>query len=202
MPQAHPNPRKSRVESLGPGGRGDAAQRRDGIGYALDMTPEALQRLLDYHYWARDRLLDAVESLTPDQFRRDLGNSFGSVRDTLVHMVSAEWAWCSRWEGEHPSGHLEVTDFETVQAIRSRWATEEARVRRYVDRLGPDGINRVLGYAHFNGATLESVFWQMLQHVVNHATFPRGQVTTMLRQLGVRAPRSQDMIVFYRDVRP
>lgn len=165
------------------------------------MTPEALQRLLDYHYWARDRLLDAVESLTPDQFRRDLGNSFGSVRDTLVHMVSAEWTWCSRWEGEHPSGHLEVTDFGTVQDIRSRWATEEARVRRYVDRLGPDGINRVLGYAHFNGAPLESVFWQMLQHVVNHATFHRGQVTTMLRQLGVRSPRSQDMIVFYRDVR-
>ena len=166
------------------------------------MTPQALLDLLDYHYWARDRLLDAVEQLTPVQFRQDLGNSFGSIRDTLVHILSAEWAWCSRWEGESPNGHLASADFLTAQDIRARWVQQEARIRAFVERLGPDGINRVIQYAHFSGASIESVFWHMLQHVVNHASFHRGQVTTMLRQHGARAPRSQDLIAFYRQSHP
>ena len=128
------------------------------------MTPEALNALLDFHYWARDRLLNAVDRLTPEQFRRDLGSSFGSVRDTLVHLVSAEWAWCSRWQGEPPTGHLTAADFETASDVRARWSKEEARVRACVERLGPEGLNRVLEYATFGGAPMRSVFWHTLQH--------------------------------------
>ena len=65
-----------------------------------------LQTLLDYHYWARDRVLDAAEKLTPEQFTRDLGSSFKSVRDTLVHTYAAEWAWHSRWHGVSPTSLL------------------------------------------------------------------------------------------------
>ena len=56
--------------------------------------------LLDYHYWARDRLLEAVGRLSTQQYTQDLGNSFPSVRDTLVHIYSAEWAGNSRWQGK------------------------------------------------------------------------------------------------------
>ena len=57
----------------------------------------------------------------------------------------------------------------------------------------------MLRYRTFNGEEMESAFSQMLQHVVNHATYHRGQVTTMLRQLGAPAPKSQDLIRFYRE---
>ena len=162
------------------------------------MNYETLMALLDYHYWARDRLLDAVDGLGAEEFHRDLGNSFGSVRDTLVHLVSAEWIWCSRWEGQGPSVHLAVEDFGAVQDVRARWNEEERRVRGFVDRLGPDGMDDVIEYAH-GGGLLRGVFWQMLQHVVNHASYHRGQVTTMLRQLGAEPPPSQDLITFYRE---
>ena len=163
------------------------------------MTHKELTVLLDYHYWARDRLLDAVGRLSTDECRRDLGSSFGSVRDTLVHVVSAEWVWCSRWEGQGPSGHLAAEDFATVRDVRARWNEEERRVRGFVNRLRPDGVDRVLEYAHFGGGSMRGVFWQMLQHVVNHASYHRGQVTTMLRQLGAAPPESQDLITFYRE---
>ena len=68
------------------------------------MTPSDLRTLLDYHYWARDRVLDAAALLTPEQFTKDLGSSFTSVRDTLAHTYSAEWAWYSRWQGHSPAG--------------------------------------------------------------------------------------------------
>ena len=57
------------------------------------MTAQDARLLVDYHYWARDRLLQAVEPLTPEQYTRDMGNSFRSVRDTVVHIYSGEWVW-------------------------------------------------------------------------------------------------------------
>ena len=163
------------------------------------MSYEALLTLLDYHYWARDRMLEAVARIPPLAFHRDLGNSFGSIRGTLVHLVSAEWIWCSRWEGQGPSAHLAPEDFGTVQDIRVRWEEEEARIRGFVHGLGADGIRREFEYGPLEGGSTRSVFWQMLQHVVNHASYHRGQVTTMLRQLGAEPPPSQDLIMFYRE---
>jgi len=55
-----------------------------------------LNTWLDYHYWARDRLLDAIEPLTAEQWRRDLGGSFKSIHETVAHIYAAEWAWLRR----------------------------------------------------------------------------------------------------------
>jgi len=63
------------------------------------MTLTDLQTLVDYHYWARDRLLDAIEPLTAEQWRRDLGSSFKSIHETVAHIYAAEWAWHQRWQG-------------------------------------------------------------------------------------------------------
>ncbi len=71
-------------------------------------------------------------------------------------------------------------------------------MRTFVARLASDELNRVIEYAMFGGAPARSVCWHTLQHVVNHATYHRGQVTAMLRQLGAEPPRNQDLITFYR----
>ena len=100
------------------------------------MTPESLRALLDYHYWSRDRLLGAVERIAPEQFRQNLASSSGSIRDTLVHVVSAESLWRSRWQGDCPGRLLNVTDFQTVHDSRALWG-EEARLRESVYNLVP-----------------------------------------------------------------
>ncbi len=158
-----------------------------------------LTTLLDYHYWARDRLLDAVARLTPEQFNRDLGSSFKSVRDTLVHIYAAEWAWYSRWRGTSPTALLTSEPFPDVESLRRAWAENEANVRAFTASLGDAGIDRVIAYKLLSGAEGASPFWQMLQHVVNHASYHRGQITTMLRQLGAEPARSMDLIAFYRE---
>jgi len=158
-----------------------------------------LQTLLDYHYWARDRVLDAVEKLTPDQFTRDLGSSFKSVRDTLAHTYAAEWAWHSRWRGVSPTSLLPPEDFPDVETIRSRWTELEKSVRGFLADLGDPGITRVIEFKLLSGQPGANPFWQMLQHMVNHASYHRGQVTTMLRQLGAAPAKSMDMIGFYRE---
>jgi len=162
------------------------------------MNLDDVQTLVDYHYWARDRILDAAGGLTPDQFTRDLGSSFASVHKTLAHTYSAEWAWCSRWNGVSPSGHVPPETLGDVATLRAKWSALENDVRAVVERMGRHGLDSVIDYKMFNGESRSSVFWQMLQHVVNHASYHRGQVTTMIRQLGATPPQSMDLITFYR----
>jgi len=157
-----------------------------------------LLTLLDYHYWARDRLLAALAPLTPEQFNRDLGSSFKSIRETVVHTYAAEWAWHSRWQGQSPTTLMTSEAFPDVAAIQSAWADHEKKMRAFLERLGEDDVARVIDYKLLSGQPGSSPFWQMLQHVVNHASYHRGQVTTMLRQLGATPAKPMDMIAFYR----
>ena len=163
------------------------------------MTPQELQTLVDYHYWARDRMLAAAEPLTSDQFTRDLGNSFRSVRDTLSHLHGAEWIWFSRFQGTSPASALPHERFPDLAAVRAAWAETEAGVRAFVNGLDQSGVERVIEYRLLSGQPGASRTWQIVQHVVNHATYHRGQVTTMLRQLGAAPPQSLDLITFYRE---
>jgi uncharacterized damage-inducible protein DinB len=164
------------------------------------MNLEELQTLVDFNYWARDRMLEAVAPLTPEEFTRNLGNSFPSIRDTLVHLYGAEWVWRSRWEGMSPESLPEPGGFPDLASIRSAWSDEERRVRAVVDRLGEEGIHRPVEYRrNADGPIQAQLFWHMLQHVVNHGSYHRGQVTTLLRQLGAAPPKSTDLIAFYRE---
>ena len=163
------------------------------------MTTADAQQLIDYHYWARDRVLDAVAVLTPEQFMQDLKSSFKSVRDTCVHTYSAEWIWHSRWNGVSPSVAIPFDRFPDVAALRAAWVDLETHVRSLIGELGEAGLTRDLDYRLLNGTPGRSSIAQMLQHVVNHGTYHRGQVTTMLRQLGVPAPKSTDLIAYYRE---
>jgi uncharacterized damage-inducible protein DinB len=162
------------------------------------MNLQDLNTLLDYHYWARDRMFDALESLTPEQATRDMGGSFRSIRDTVTHLYAAEWAWYSRWLGAPPTALLPADTFADLAAVRRAWAELETKLRAFVAELGEGGVARVFEYKLLSGQPGASPFWQMLQHVVNHASYHRGQVTTMLRQLGAQPPKSLDMIAFYR----
>jgi uncharacterized damage-inducible protein DinB len=162
------------------------------------MTLQDVQALVDYHYWARDRLLKAVEPLTPEQFTKELGNSFSSIRDTLVHLCGADWIWVSRWEGVSPGALPGTSGFDDLPSVRAAWAEQERRIRTLIDRLGEEGIQGTFSYMR-NGQPHANVFWQMLQHLVNHGSYHRGQVTTMLRQLGAAPAESMDLITFYRE---
>ena len=162
------------------------------------MNLSDLETLAEFHYWATRRVLDAVEPLTPEQFTRDLGNSFPSVRDTLAHIYGGDWIWCSRWEGESPSALPDASSFPDLASIRTAWDEHEPALRAILKRFGERGIDQLVEYTR-NGVRQAQPFSQTFQHLMNHGTYHRGQVITMLRQLGIKAVPSTDLIAFYRE---
>jgi uncharacterized damage-inducible protein DinB len=165
------------------------------------MTVDDVRTLLDYHYWARDRMLAALDPLTAEQYTRDLGSSFPSIRDTAVHTYAAEWAWCSRWQGESPTALIKAETIPDPAALRQKWQALEEQVRAFQERMGEQGLHRVIEYKLLSGDAGASPFSQMVQHVVNHASYHRGQITTMLRQIGAAPGKPMDLIAFYRTKR-
>jgi uncharacterized damage-inducible protein DinB len=163
------------------------------------MNPEYLRQLVDFHYWSRDRVLLAVASLSKEQYERPMGNSFPSVRDTLNHLYQAEWVWYSRWNGVSPSEFPPSEGLPDLAALRDRWNGLERNVRAFLDTSGDTDLNRVIEYRLISGKTGASPLWQMVAHLVNHATYHRGQVTTLLRQLDATPAMSTDMITFFRE---
>jgi uncharacterized damage-inducible protein DinB len=162
------------------------------------MTGSDIRTLLDYHYWARDRVLDAVAKLSSDAFLQPRGSSFSSIRDTLAHTYLAEWAWYSRWQGESPASFPPFDQFADADSLRRAWRELEQKVRAFVDPMSDEELRRLVGYRLMNGTEGASMMWHMVQHVVNHASYHRGQVTTMLRQAGAQPAQSMDLIAFYR----
>jgi uncharacterized damage-inducible protein DinB len=162
------------------------------------MNTEDFRLLYEYNTWANHRTLDACAPLTGEQFTRDLHSSFPSVRDTLVHLFLVEWIWLERWHGRAPTALPSAADYPDLASVRRRWQEIERDLTDYVASLQPEGISRVIHHKTMKGDPQSAPHWQMLQHLVNHQTYHRGQITTMLRQLGAKAI-STDMIFFYRE---
>jgi uncharacterized damage-inducible protein DinB len=154
--------------------------------------------LFAYDEWANALVLDAAARLSDEEFTRGMGNSFPSVRDTLVHLLFAEWVWLRRWRGESPRLVLDPAEFADAESVRARLA-EVARDRaELVAGLSDADLGRVVAYVNAKGEEWRYPLGRMMQHVANHSTYHRGQVVTMLRQLGAAAPSTD--LLYYDDV--
>ena len=163
------------------------------------MSPEEMRVLYDYNAWANRRALDAASALTPEQFTQQLGSSFSSVRDTLAHICSGEWVWLERFEGRSPSAFPDSQQFAaTVGSLRDHWRVQQTALLAFVNTLTQERLDGILEYKTFKFGVYRNPLWQSMQHVVNHGTYHRGQITTMLRQLGAQ-PILTDLMHFYRE---
>jgi uncharacterized damage-inducible protein DinB len=162
------------------------------------MNPVEIAGLYEYNAWADRRVLEAAGALSPDQFAKPLSSSFPSIQDTLVHVHSAEWVWLERFQGRSPSAFPDPKEFTDYAVLKTRWTALEPALLNFVRGLSQQDLDRELEYKTFKFGTYRNPLWQSMLHVVNHGSYHRGQVTTMLRQLGAQ-PVATDLMHFYRE---
>ncbi len=143
-----------------------------------------LRELFDYNRWATAKMLDAVAPLTEEEFRRPIGGSFGSVSGTLVHAYGADWVWLERLHGRSPRALPEGEDLLGFEEIRKRWAAVEDERDAFLAAVTPERLDEWISYVNFAGESCRYRLSEVLFHVANHLTYHRGQVATLLRQLG------------------
>jgi uncharacterized damage-inducible protein DinB len=163
------------------------------------MRPEEMVKLFEYSAWANRRATKAASALTVEKFNQKMGSSFSSVRDTLVHIFAAERVWFARFQGESPTAFPDDSAITETGVLQEQWNAFEPKLLGYARGLKQEDLDRVVTYKTMKFGEYSNPLWQSLQHVVNHGTYHRGQVTTMLRQLGAE-PILTDLMHYYREV--
>jgi uncharacterized damage-inducible protein DinB len=144
------------------------------------MQHEDVGELIEYLFWARDRILAASAGLTESEFRSEATVTTRSLRATLAHQIECEWAWRIRLSvGSFPEGDVVATDYATLDAIIDRWRSEERELRSWFAGLSdldlatkPPGDDNPL------------VLWRYLAYVVNHGTQQFAEAAVLLTRLG------------------
>ncbi len=155
------------------------------------MNRDDIQLLFEYDRWANHSVLQAASALSAEQFTRDLGGSFGSVRDTLVHIISGEWGWLTIWKETALTSAFVTELWDRIEvsfdpnaycdasAVKLKWAEVEKEQIEFVNGVTDVSLARMLPVR----ATRLSLA-HLMQHMANHSTYHRGQVSMMMRQLG------------------
>jgi uncharacterized damage-inducible protein DinB len=159
------------------------------------MRVQDLQRLYDYNYWANAKLLAVVARLTPDEFTQPVAGSYGSVRNTLVHVMSAEWGWLERCGGRARGPRLDPNDYPTADVLSTSWTKVEDYVREHLSTLSDQDLVRDVAFAFGTDAPRSVPLGFLMQHAANHGVHHRGQVALLLRTLG-HVPGDFDLLYY------
>jgi uncharacterized damage-inducible protein DinB len=163
------------------------------------MTVKDLERLYDYSYWANRKIFGVLTQLTPEQFTQNVAGSYGSVRNTLVHVLSAEWGWLDRCGGPARGQALKADDYPTVDSLIDRWTAVEAHMRSFLASLSDADLLRSIEFKlHAADRAHVRRLGDLLQHGANHGVHHRGQVALLLRVLG-HVPGNFDLLIYDSD---
>ncbi len=159
------------------------------------MTVEDLRTLFDYGYWANRKLFAVLSGLTPEEFTREVAGQYGSIRNTLVHVLSAEWGWLGRCGGRERGPALKAPDYPTLESVATRWQEVDGYVREFLAGLKDEDLGRTVEFS-LGGPRQAIPLGALLQHAACHGIHHRGQVALLVRSLG-HVPGNFDLI-FYR----
>jgi uncharacterized damage-inducible protein DinB len=161
------------------------------------MNAAAFRHFYNYHF-AENRKLwdDYVVPLPSDLFTQPVSYSLGSVRDQIIHLLSADDVWFSELRGVEPAEPLPPAPVDDRDMIRAHWDSVEQSMRAYLAELSDEWLFAAPITEPEEDKDL--IVWQVLLHVVNHATDHRAQLLRVLNDLGVKTT-SQDYIFYVYD---
>ncbi len=161
------------------------------------MTVAEVQQLFAYNAWANRAVFDALAPLPAEQYLRDLKSSHGGLHGTLCHIVWAEQLWLHRWLGRPNPAVAQGKDLASLAEARGRWEQVEGERARWLGGWSERRLDETVSITPSTGGEYVHTFAQMFRHTVDHSSYHRGQIVTLLRQLGVKPP-STGLIGFYR----
>jgi uncharacterized damage-inducible protein DinB len=150
---------------------------------------------LQYNQWAVRQYIIVLHMLDSTQLDGNMNSSFSSIHKTLGHMLWVEELWYERWQGHTVTKLFEPNVIPSLEILESQFAEIHAKQIQLLENY-PDGSeNQWIRYINFQGETWKYNLYQLVQHLMFHSAYHRGQIATMLRQIGIDPPKT-DYLIF------
>jgi uncharacterized damage-inducible protein DinB len=131
--------------------------------------------------------MEAAASLPRHLLERDLGGAHTSAWATLLHTAWGEWLWLGRWRETTASGK-NPADSQSLAELEARWGAIAEQQLGFINGLGIGDLDRRVSYENPPGTAWTYMLREMVRHVVNHSTYHRGQIASLLRRFGTTPP--------------
>jgi uncharacterized damage-inducible protein DinB len=162
------------------------------------MNKEYFIELADYHIWANNIVCTCFDKISDEQWQQHVVSSFKSIYETVLHIAASEKVWVERLKN-FPKHELLVNTFNgSKNDLIKIWKDESLNFKRFIEDFNEDKLDEKLAFKNTKGIQHNQPYWQLFAHVVNHTTYHRGQLVTMLRQVGYTDLSSMDMTTYFR----
>jgi uncharacterized damage-inducible protein DinB len=159
---------------------------------------ELLKLYASYNVWANQKLTELILSLSPEKHEEEINSSFSSLLKTVLHIWDAESMWWQRLKlqerilrpSEEFKGNMQEAIYSLLQQSR-QW-------EEWVNSASDLSLDHVFQYQNTKREVFKQPVYQVLLHIFNHGTYHRGQLVTMLRQLGQTKIPQTDFVVWSR----
>lgn len=159
---------------------------------------EVFVQYASYNTWANSQLLATIATSSEEQQQAQIKSSFPSLYKTVLHMLDAESIW---WQRIKLQEYIDVPSKNfsgTMNELSAELLRQNKLWQEWVSGLNENGLQHEFIYMNSKKERLKQPVFQMLLHLFNHGTYHRGQIVTMLRQVGVEKIPATDFIVWTR----
>ena len=159
------------------------------------MAKKDISDLLAYNLWANQKFNELFMTLSAETADREVSSSFKSLRLTLEHSAGAEFIWLQRMKG---ISELKFPEFSRAVFPDPEWISCSRALLEFCEGLTEEDLQQEIEYRNLKGVVFRNTLSEIIRHLVNHATFHRGQMVTILRILGITEIPSTDFIAWLR----
>ena len=162
------------------------------------MTKNYFTEVADFNVWANNIVWEWLDQISEEQWQQHIVSSFNSIAETVLHVVSAETIWLDRLNKVESPVWLQTTFKGSKKETIELWKRSTVGLKKFMDEFDEAGMMNMLVFKRINGDRYEMPHYQVFAHIFNHSTYHRGQLVTMLRQVGFTDVGSTDKLGFYR----
>lgn len=145
-----------------------------------------------------EKVFFEIESITEDEFTRDMGDGTGSVRDKICHIIAADTIWLDRIEGLETK-FMDSSFFPSKEKTKEYFLSCKTRFEKILENLSVTNVFNKVSFKNKKGELIQFELNEVLLHVVNHGTYHRGQIGSLIRRIKGKPPTT-DLIEFFKNV--
>lgn len=161
------------------------------------MNKEYFTGLAGYTNWADNKAMNWLDQISDEQWEQVIVSSFSSIRQTTIHIASAQKIWIDFWNKAPDPVYLSAEFKGTKNDLIEIWKKASAGLKDFIETCPEEDYSRPVTFRYPSGREGQMEFQQTFAHMVNHSTYHRGQLVTLLRQAGFTELSSTDLATYY-----